>query len=535
MVSGDITYSLEATFRPPRYSRGRSWPSLGPGQGRLRTSLLAMASSASLMAAHREGQTRAAGDALPDSARISAACSWECRTDLASVLRLVPEGELGAWEAVGPPQNGEDSVVLEGRFNNDSIAPCLLYLHCDAHGSEEIIGLGVVSEARNMEVYIGEEYCRTAKGEKIFTTEHDRSEHSPEENSVVKEEEQAKGKGMGHITGQGNKQPPDFASIKNNPIMLYKKYLKLDCSTASCKIKLLSIGEKQRVLISKILVQVKTVTMKSVSDFAALGSGIDIRKVQTIVESVGSKLSPGAQQLMDMVRFQQKNGHAYGEKLQNIFGRNGYMLGSNHTVDGSKEVTDLGGLGHLHNGPSLLKATLMAEKVAEDMNINRNRQVASTGNISECPGLQAPKPSDIVSQNDFRGLVSSFLQEQGNENPDIPNGTRLLPLLQTVCGQVNRLRLDERNKHCENNSVSEDCIHTVGLEQQPVYMYLEKLISKNMELMEKRLMDYIDVRMQKLQEHVDNKIAAVKDLVQDCNNVLPENGDLREGHLTGKR
>nr|XP_020664417.1 uncharacterized protein C10orf88 homolog isoform X2 [Pogona vitticeps] len=496
MVSGDITYSLEATFRPPRYSRGRSWPSLGPGQGRLRTSLLAMASSASLMAAHREGQTRAAGDALPDSARISAACSWECRTDLASVLRLVPEGELGAWEAVGPPQNGEDSVVLEGRFNNDSIAPCLLYLHCDAHGSEEIIGLGVVSEARNMEVYIGEEYCRTAKGEKIFTTEHD---------------------------------------SKNNPIMLYKKYLKLDCSTASCKIKLLSIGEKQRVLISKILVQVKTVTMKSVSDFAALGSGIDIRKVQTIVESVGSKLSPGAQQLMDMVRFQQKNGHAYGEKLQNIFGRNGYMLGSNHTVDGSKEVTDLGGLGHLHNGPSLLKATLMAEKVAEDMNINRNRQVASTGNISECPGLQAPKPSDIVSQNDFRGLVSSFLQEQGNENPDIPNGTRLLPLLQTVCGQVNRLRLDERNKHCENNSVSEDCIHTVGLEQQPVYMYLEKLISKNMELMEKRLMDYIDVRMQKLQEHVDNKIAAVKDLVQDCNNVLPENGDLREGHLTGKR
>uniref|UniRef100_A0A6J0UUN3 ATPase PAAT isoform X2 n=1 Tax=Pogona vitticeps TaxID=103695 RepID=A0A6J0UUN3_9SAUR len=496
MVSGDITYSLEATFRPPRYSRGRWWPSLGPGQGRLRTSLLAMASSARLMAAHREGQTRAAGDALPDSARISAACSWECRTDLASVLRLVPEGELGAWEAVGPPQNGEDSVVLEGRLNNDSIAPCLLYLHCDAHGSEEIIGLGVVSEARNMEVYIGEEYCRTAKGEKIFTTEHD---------------------------------------SKNNPIMLYKKYLKLDCSTASCKIKLLSIGEKQRVLISKILVQVKTVTMKSVSDFAALGSGIDIRKVQTIVESVGSKLSPGAQQLMDMVRFQQKNGHAYGEKLQNIFGRNGYMLGSNHTVDGSKEVTDLGGLGHLHNGPSLLKATLMAEKVAEDMNINRNRQVPSTGNISECPGLHAPKPSDIVSQNDFRGLVSSFLQEQGNENPDIPNGTRLLPLLQTVCGQVNRLRLDERNKHCENNSVSEDCIHTVGLEQQPVYMYLEKLISKNMELMEKRLMDYIDVRMQKLQEHVDNKIAAVKDLVQDCNNVLPENGDLREGHLTGKR
>lgn len=65
-------------------------------------------------------------------------------------------------------------------------------------------------------------------------------------------------------------------------------------------------------------------------------------------------------------------------------------------------------------------------------------------------------------------------------------------------------------------------------------MYLEKVVSKNMELMEKRLMDYIDVRMQKLQEHVDNKIATVMDLVQDCNNVSPENGDVRE-HSPGKR
>lgn len=37
-----------------------------------------------------------------------------------------------------------------------------------------------------------------------------------------------------------------------------------------------------------------------------LGSGIDLDKVQTIMESMGSKLSPGAQQLLDMVRFQQK-------------------------------------------------------------------------------------------------------------------------------------------------------------------------------------------------------------------------------------
>lgn len=116
----------------------------------------------------------------------------------------------------------------------------------------------------------------------------------------------------------------------------------------------------------------------------------------------------------------------------------------------------------MSNGPSLPKANLTVEMVAEDTNTDRNRQVPNTGNISECAGLQTPKPSGIVSENDFRGLVSSFLQEQGTENPSLPNCTRLFPLLQTVCGQVNRLRLDEKNKHGENNPVSEDCIQTVG-------------------------------------------------------------------------
>ncbi|KAJ7325280.1 hypothetical protein JRQ81_018300 [Phrynocephalus forsythii] len=501
-----VMHSFEAEFRLPRCSFGCWWPSLGQGWCPLRAQgPFAMASGAGLMATQKEGQAREAGQALPAGARLSAACSWECRTDLANVLQLVQQEEeeeeeeeedLGAWEAAADPErNGEDIVVLEGQLNNDSIAPCLLYLHCDAHGSEEIVGLGIVSEARNMEIYIGEEYCGTAKGEKMFTIEHD---------------------------------------SRNNPVMFYKKYFKLECSTASCKIKLLSFGEKQRVLISKILVHVKSVATKSVPDFAALGSGIDIGKVQIIVESVGSKLSPGAQNLLDMVRFQQKNGLVYGEKLQNIFGRNGYMLGRNHTVDGLKKVPDLGRLDHLSNGPSCLKANLAAEMVTEDPNIDRNRQVPNIEHLSERPGLQAPKPSDIVSQNDFRGLVSSFLQEQGNENPSMSNCTRLLPLLQTVCGQVNRLRLDERNKHCENNSVSEDGVQTISLEQQSACMYLEKIVSKNMELMEKRLMDYIDMRMQKLQEHVDNKIAAVMHLVQDCNNMSPEVGGLRGGHSTGK-
>lgn len=40
-----------------------------------------------------------------------------------------------------------------------------------------------------------------------------------------------------------------------------------------------------------------------------------------------------------------------------------------------------------------------------------------------------------------------------------------------------------------------------------------------MKQMEKRLTDYIDLRMQKLQEHLDAKVAAIMDLTQNSKNV----------------
>lgn len=54
----------------------------------------------------------------------------------------------------------------------------------------------------------------------------------------------------------------------------------------------------------------KAVSAKLATDFPSLGSSIDLDRVQTIMESMGSKLSPGAQQLMDMVRCQQKVSHS---------------------------------------------------------------------------------------------------------------------------------------------------------------------------------------------------------------------------------
>ncbi|XP_066477168.1 ATPase PAAT isoform X1 [Tiliqua scincoides] len=472
-----------------------------------------MAGSGGLMLAPPEGDAPVAGEALVGSPRISAACSWECRAGLASVLRLVPEEEFGGRELLGAPQNGENVVVLDGQLNCDNTAPCLLYLHCDPHGSEEIIGLGIVSEARNMEVYIGEEYYATGRGEKVFTIQNDRIQHAE----------------MGYdwevkwMLSTSMQDPSKLHKLlrQNDQVTLYKKYLKLECSTASCKIKLLSISEKQRVLISKIVIEVKSACTKSGPDLPVLGSGIDLDKVQTIMESMGSKLSPGAQQLLDMVRTQQKNGLPFGGKLQNILGRQGFVHGNNHTIDGLYKAVNFGRVDHLPSALTPLKPGSASGTVLEDLKMysDMNKQIPSTETISELPGLHTPQHSVVLPQKDFKDLVSSFLQEQANENPNTPSSTLLLPFLQTVCGQVNSLRIDEKNKNYENNSVSEDGeISTVGVEQQPICLYLEKIISKNMEQMEKRLMDYIDLRMKKLQERLDIKISAIMDLAQNSKN-----------------
>lgn len=59
------------------------------------------------------------------------------------------------------------------------------------------------------------------------------------------------------------------------------------------------------------------------------------------------------------------------------------------------------------------------------------------------------------------------------------------------------------------------------------------MLSKNMELMEKKLTDYIDQRIYKLQEHLDNKIALLVDLLQNPNS--PPSGMPLRHYDSGER
>lgn len=75
------------------------------------------------------------------------------------------------------------------------------------------------------------------------------------------------------------------------------------------------------------------------------------------------------------------------------------------------------------------------------------------------------------------------------------------------------------------------------VEQQPLCSYLEKIISKNMDLMEKKLTDYIDRQIQALQAHIDDKMVLLADLVQNSkqNKISQAHYDSNEGFSNGER
>lgn len=66
---------------------------------------------------------------------------------------------------------------------------------------------------------------------------------------------------------------------------------------------LLSLGGRSSILVCRV-----TVGLQPLPPCAARGPGIDMQQVQCLVEEMGTSLSPGAQNLMDMVHFQQKVG-----------------------------------------------------------------------------------------------------------------------------------------------------------------------------------------------------------------------------------
>ncbi|XP_027384328.1 uncharacterized protein C10orf88-like isoform X4 [Bos indicus x Bos taurus] len=344
----------------------------------------------------------------PPTRRPTLASSWDAAFGaLAQSLRLTPDG-LGDrdadWEELlAPPASGQDHVILKRNLNGQDENPCFLHLRCDPHGGEEIVSIGILSSARNMEVYLGEEYCGTSRGKNVCNV-LDNSEHEK--------------------------------------ITLYKKCLKLESSTHACKIKLLSFGEKNCVFISKVVVHVRPVLAHSSAGSPTLGSRIDLERVQTIMESMGSKLSPGAQQLMNMVRFQQQNCVAIGEQLQSILGNTGHKH-----VMGLPSSSTPGAFDKSSCTPFPFRTGLTSGNVTDDSEATTEKslQPAGGGSMSSLQECKIGPQSRSILENDLKNAVSSFLSKKAGDSSHIPN-SELLPFLQNLCGQVSHLRVGPGTK-----------------------------------------------------------------------------------------
>ncbi|XP_069914419.1 ATPase PAAT [Oryctolagus cuniculus] len=377
--------------------------------------------------------------------RPTLAASWDAAggvlTQSLVLLRAGVDARDPDWEEqLAPPAPGQGLVHLERSQCSQDKAPCFLYLLCDPEGGDAVAAVGVVSSARNMEVYLGQEYCGTSRGESV--------------GSVPRGSEHEK-------------------------IILYKNYLKLESCTHACKIRLLSLGEKQCVFLSRVVVHVRSVPANSSTRSPALGSRIDLDKVQTMMRSMGSKLSPGAQQLMDMVRFQQQNRIPVGEQLQAVLGSPGYQ------------------------------------------HVGALQSPAPAGAPAKSACTPVPVGTALAP-----GDTAGSAQVHGGENAAALDGCRTEPqrgsgAARSRTGTHMGCRRHRGRLYCCTTAPALTgallCLTLMCLlrmETQPVCSYLEKILSKNMELMEKKLMDYIDERVRRLQEHVDRQLAVVVELLQ---------------------
>lgn len=405
--------------------------------------------------------------------RATLASSWEAAGGaLARSLHLAAAADSD-WEALlPPPAPGQDLVRLRSGRRGREAPPCCLYVSWAPAAAGEVLRVGVLSSARNMELYAGDEYRGTGRGRRLG-------------------------------------EQPDTSEPEK--VAFYRKYLLLEPPAAACKIKLLSFGDRQCVYVSRVVVHARPVLASTAPGPPALGPRIDLERVRAIMESMGSQLSPGAQQLMDMVRCQQQSWTPFGEQLQAALGGAGRPRGVD--VRPSSPVTP----DKAPRAPIPPRAGLTSGPSAADLSAHLATGAPPPGGGARtspdaCPAVP---PSQPPPGSDPARAVSSLLLKKMSDAPGVP-GAELLPFLQSLCGHVNLLRVGQGAPWPWPESGGPPREGAIGdrLEETRVGSHLEQLLAKSLEHLEKRLTDYIDQRLHRLQEHLDHQLALLPALLR---------------------
>uniref|UniRef100_A0A1A7WD03 Chromosome 10 open reading frame 88 n=1 Tax=Iconisemion striatum TaxID=60296 RepID=A0A1A7WD03_9TELE len=394
---------------------------------------------------------------------LKSGAAWVCKTqerDLADILLPVHLGTKDSEEEdLGLTDNQETDRVVSVQLEQvREGSPCILTLSC-RFSSDAISRLMVVSEARTMEVYNQiEEYCGTVRGIKDETIQLDGEDRGP----------------------------------------VYKKQMILEHPSSACDVKLLSLAGRSSVLVCRVVVG-----LQELQPGPAHGPGIDLQQVQCLVEEMGTSLSPGAQNLLDMVQFQQKN------QMSSLSGFLPLLMGG-------------GALSALAGGTGASTSAFRNSPQPPDFLPPEcirpaDLPAAQNGGMSEGSTSPDLSLSDLSTNNTsssesgvqmshalLEEMMSQFMKGRGQQQVLSPE---LLPMLQSVCGQVTQLRLDDAEMAAEKKMRNGGC-------------ELDSAMERRLEEMERRLKEHMDRRLDALEQKLEKALLSALPMVSFNNDAV---------------
>lgn len=398
---------------------------------------------------------------------VSGHTSWTCTSQerqLADILLPVHiNGITDLCQADNDTPKGCAPVLLEQMQEG---CPCVITLQCDPQRPVLISSLLVVSEARTVEVYSQSgDYCGTCRGERDPRTEQHSADRGP----------------------------------------VYRKQLTLDTPSRACEVKLLSLGGRTNVAVVRVVLGLRPAepTEGSVPSLGpgpglglGLGQSIDMERVQSMVQEMGSSLSPGAQSLMDMVQFQQKT------QTDVLGGLLPLLMGS-----GALSALARGASGAATSISQPPGSTRPADPSPQAQNgLHSMADSESTGLVTqEGPGLPSSSLASRANLARLADMMSPLLSGPPGQGPLSPD---LLPVLQSVCGQVTQLRIDDAAAAKQEEGKANG-----PREKRGCCRGLEEVLERRLEQMERRLKEHMDQRLDALELRLQKALLQALPLV----------------------
>ncbi|RVE60032.1 hypothetical protein OJAV_G00194930 [Oryzias javanicus] len=267
----------------------------------------------------------------------------------------------------------------------------------------------------------------------------------------------------------------------------FSKQLLLERPASACEVKLLSLAGRSSVLVGRVIVGLQSLQPRPLPV-----SSIDLQRVQGLVEEMGATLSPGAQNLMEMVQFQQQNSSpSLGGFLPLLMG--GGALSA---------LAEGGGVSSIRRQPPP-EAPLPTDcsSSAEQTPLAESRGKSEGSAPPAPPQLNGNKMNTEnglpLSSAHLTTIMSDLMKRQGCGEVLSPD---LLPVLQSVCGQVTRLRLDGAPAAERESELRNGCCCA------PQTRKLDPAMEQRLEEMERRLKEHMDRRLDALEQKLEKAL-----------------------------